>query len=197
MIRYYFSMLSLVPSPVSTDAGIDPFGPKVRRRRAAGRPGDVREPWNLKASASVRLLAAQALELPVHLDTAIALVIERELLRRDLDASERRGGALASLDVHAVKHVAVRLALRSADAVYLRSLTHGAEIDEKRLVVPRPGTELCVGLPARLSAQIFAAGGPQALVEDGDLELAVRLEIAAVCAGRTMSEWAAWTLLSG
>ena len=189
-------MLSLVPSPVNTDAGTDPFGPKVRRRRAAGRPGDVREPWNLKASAAVRRLAAQALELPVHLDTAIALVIERELLRRDLGTSEHLAGALASLDLHAVEHVAVRLALRSADAVYLRSLTHGAEIDVERLVVPRAGAELCVGLPARLSARIFAAGGPQALVENTDLEPAVRLEIAAVCAGKTMSEWAAWTLLS-
>src|SRR5436305_435754 len=138
-------MLSLVPSRVNTDAGIDPFGPKVRRRRAAGRPGDVREPWDLNASAAVRRLAAQALEVPLHLDTALALVIERELLRRDLGTSERRDGALASLDAHAVEHVAVRLALRSADAVYLRSLTHGAEIDEQRLVVPGPGTELCVG----------------------------------------------------
>ena len=189
-------MLSLVPSHVNTDAGIDPFGPKVRRRRAAGRPGDVREPWDLKAGAAVRRLAAQALQVPLHLDTAIALVIERELLRRDLGTSEHLAGALASLDTHAVEHVAVRLALRSADAVYLRSLTHGAEIDEKRLVVPRAGAELCVGLPARLSARILDVGGPQALIENTDLEPAIRLEIAAVCAGKTMSEWGAWTLLS-
>jgi hypothetical protein len=189
-------MLQLVTRPLDPDAAIDPFSPKVRHRRAAGRPGDVREPWELRASAAVRRLATQAVEIPVHLDTAIALVVERELIHRDLAASEHGVSAMAALHGYAVAQGAVTLALRSADAVYLRSLTHGAEIDPERLVVPRTAIALCVGLPARLSARIHAAGGPQALAEDAELTPAIRLEIAAVCAGKTMSEWAAWTLLN-
>lgn len=132
--------------------------------------------------------------MALHLETALALVFERELLRIDFAGFGPVTDVLGALD-RAAAVVCVRSQLPGADAVYLRSLTCGADVDKQRRVIARAGAELRISLPARLSARLLAAGGPNRLAVRDDLTEAVALEVAAVCAGQTMSEWANRTLL--
>lgn len=186
--------MHLVAQPTKIEVTADPFGPPLRRRHASLRPSDVPTPWHVVASVALRRLNARAAEISLHLDTALALVFERELLLVDLADACPVKDVLGALD-HAAARISVRSRLPGADAVYLRSLTCGADVAGKRLVIPRVGSELCVSLPARLSARLLAAGGPNRLAVRDDLAAAVGLEVAAVCAGQTMSEWAARALL--
>jgi hypothetical protein len=195
MVRYYFSMLHLVSQRVDAAASDDPFSPPVHRRHAPGRSWDIAAPWYLRTTSALRRLASQADEFPLHLGTALALVLERELLRIELAATGQAIDVISRLDDAAANHGGVSRALPGADAVYLRSLTSGAAV-ETPVVVPHEDAEVCISLPARLSARLLAAGGPQQIAVRDELPAAIHMEIAAVCAGQTMSEWAAWTLLS-
>src|SRR4051794_30582252 len=118
--------LRVVPPPADAPAG-DPFGNGPSRRRAPGRPGDVPEPWHLPASAHLRRLAALAVQSALHLDTALALIVERELLRSEIDELGLPASTLGRLDA-AARDARVDRRLTGADAVYLRSLRCGAVV---------------------------------------------------------------------
>jgi len=186
--------MHLVPALASTEFVEDPFAPRVGRRITPLRPADVPVPWYVVVDANLRRLEAGAAEVPLHLDTALALVLERELLRDRLSAEAAGHKTLAALDQVAAQQAGVRSPLPGADAVYLRSLTYGVDIGAGWGVVPRSGSEMCVSLPARLSARLLAAGWPEQVTIRDDLSAAIAFEIAGLCSGQTMSEWAAWTL---
>lgn len=187
-------MMHLVPALTDLEVSEDPFAPRVGRRVAPLRPTDVPVPWYVVVNANLRHLEARAADLLLHLDTALALVLERDLLRDQLSAEVAGHTRLAALDQVAAQQSGARSPLPGADAVYLRSLTYGADIGAERRAVPRSGSEICVTLPARLSARLMAAGWPEQITIRDDLVAAIALEVAALCSGQTMSEWAAWTL---
>jgi hypothetical protein len=166
---------------VQRDAGEDPFEPVVRRR-AVGRPGDVRDPWTLAGSTHLEAVAEEARLAGIDLPTAVGLVVECVLTEIDLG---RLGlaRALAPIDEHAA---AVHLdgGVAPADALYLRSLGSSTPAVGGG---KRPGV---VALPARFATRLLRAGGPDAVIAPCRLERAIAWELAAVAAGRTMSEWA-------
>lgn len=187
-------MMHLVPALTDSEVFEDAFAARVGRRVAPLRPTDVPVPWYVVVDSNLRRLEARAADLLLHLDTALALVLERDLLRDRLSAEAAGHKTLAALDQVAGQQAGVRSPLPGADAVYLRSLTYGADIGAERRAVPRSGSEMCVSLPARLSARLLAAGWPEQVTIRDDLSAAIALEIAGLCSGQTMSEWAAWTL---
>lgn len=82
------------------------------------------------------------------------------------------------------------LALPEASARYLRSLTVA-----RRPRRPSDGHRRTVAVPVRLVPRLTAAGDLERLIDRVDIEHAVALEVAAVLAGRTMSEWVVERLL--
>ena len=179
---------------VATETPVDdPFGREDGHRRAPGRPSDVPDPWHISPSSGLRSVADQARQAALHLDTALALVIERELLRGEFNAVGLPTSTLTDLDCIAAE-ARVDQPLGGADAVYLRSLTRGATVVEP-LTPSIAGTSVCVSLPARLSSRLLRAGGIERFTLDEPLAAAVRAEIAALCCGRSMSEWAAQVVL--
>jgi hypothetical protein len=54
-----------------------------------------------------------------------------------------------------------------------------------------------VSIPVRLVPRVSAAGDSESLIETTEIEHAVAMEVAAIRAGRTMSEWVVERLLEG
>jgi hypothetical protein len=181
--------LRLITNEIHT---ADPFGDEISQRVARGRPSDVPEPWWLEVSAPLKRLRRQATQASLPLDTALALIVERELLRQDLARVGLSASALSELDDAAVR-VRVDRQLTGADAIYLRCLL-GRCPPPAQIALPSVGEPVCLSLPARLSTRVLQAGGLDALQLDEQLTLAINAETAALCCGQSMSEWVTWRL---
>lgn len=159
---------------------------ECRISRVAGRTGDRHDPWTLKASEPVRVLARGAAARGVDLELAVRLTVEHALVRRDLIAIGVDAGTV-DLVAHAAR---VSDRLDASAATYLRRLTHPRDGVRSNL-----GDSITVGLPLRLTARLLAVS-IETLIREADLDRAIAWEVAAVVAGRTMSEWAPLAALS-
>jgi hypothetical protein len=154
------------------------------------RPGERREPLLLHGVP--RSLASAAAERGLELGCAIELCLERALVLRDLEAVGR--ASLYPRLLALAEPARVRRALPQAKARYLQFLV-GARERSRGGSHDGCGGDVTIDVPLRLFPRVVD------VAEDADLDAtalceALRLEIAAVSDGRTMSEWAALAALA-
>lgn len=156
--------------------------------RGAVRAGDRHEPWTFHATGRWRALADEATAHGLDFELTARLAVECGLICRDLRAA---GAGVAAVDaVAAVGRVGGRL--DAAASAYLRRLTQAQNVPRQEL-----GESVTVGLPLRLSTRLLVVDVDALIADaDADLDRAIAWEIAAVLAGRTMSEWAPLAALS-
>jgi len=149
------------------------------------RPADRCEPWPLDPRRATGFLqGARAAGLAVELAAVIA--VERLLLEEDL---HQLGLGKASTVLDALAGQArVRRELSEPASAYLASL----ECDRRA----SSRTPAMLALPARLRERIGAREAAE-LLDARMLASAIAWERAAVLSGRTMSEWALFTLAAG
>jgi hypothetical protein len=171
----------------STERHLTSLPPLPALRRAEPRirrPGERREPLDVEVPAA---FAAAAATLGISLAAAVEIAFECELVKEDI-AQLGRGDEFHALVLTAA---GARVAVPTAPtyARYLRALAgnRANTVDEAdRLEEP-------VDLPLRLFPRVLEITPDAALREDR-LRQGVALERAAVCAGRTMSEYAFFAL---
>lgn len=144
----------------------------------------------MRADAALKRVADRADLLGLHFDTAVGVVVERELLELELAAWSH--GAAARLDERA-REARVEVELDAAASSYLAMLgLCNADASE----ATRPfGGELSCLLPGRLWTRLSAGGAPPVAIRGCLLDDAIAWERAAVLAGFTMTEWALRELL--
>jgi hypothetical protein len=173
----------LVPlSPSSGEWGERP-APSIFPRR----PGDHLELWTFDAEGTIREIRRASRERGLNPDTAITLVCERRLVGAELEVS-----ATAALDEAAMTAEAP-LSMWGANRAYLRSLRYGDPLERtSRVPLGVPDAAVPIRLLDRLgNGEVLA----DPLVH-GELESAIGWEVAALCAGRLIGEWALATALT-
>ncbi len=141
------------------------------------RPGELHEPVPVPPASTVAVERAAA-AAGVSTGTAVRLLIELALVRRDV-AAVGRAGVEPQLDAAAASAVVCRR-LSAAEADYVRGLRRGCA-----------GGPTLATVPVRLVGRVAEVDVESALA--GDLPRAVAWEVAAVLSGRTMLEWALMT----
>lgn len=144
---------------------------------ACRRPGELSEPTTLDLPASLKVAAREA-GIPASL--ALTVVAERSLVTREMGAEAAE--LVALLDARA--RLPCRLRLSAASADYARVLV--AALNGRSEASRQDDTVLVV--PTRLADRLRAVPGLSLPVES--LRDALSWELAAVRAGRTMTEWA-------
>lgn len=173
----------LVPLPPDSGDWGERSAPRIFPRR----PGDHLELWTFNAEGTIREIRRASRERGLNPDTAITLVCERRLASAELEAR-----ATVAVDEAAVTTEAP-LSMWGTNRAYLRSLRHGDPL-ERASRIP-----LCVpdaAVPIRLLDRL---GKGEILADPllrGELESAISWEVAALCAGRLIGEWALSTALS-
>jgi hypothetical protein len=163
----------------------DPDEPRFDRPPPRARPSDRLEPWPSSAAAR-KALAHAAREQCVAFETAAVVVVERSLLD---DEFARRGLApLTPVLDEAARAAKVEVALAEPQRAYLRAL-YPSRNSAAPNTMPAP-----VVLPMRLTDRV-ASATLEACLRAELLDSALAWERAAVAAGLTMSEWAAWAAL--
>jgi hypothetical protein len=161
----------------------------VPPRRLPRRPGERREPLALPNLPTALVVAATASQL--ELGCAIELCLERALVVRDL--SELGRSDLYPPLLELVASARIRRGLPTAKARYLQTLLAARERPGFMPDSERGGSDTVVDVPLRLFPRVLD------VVNEGfdaqQLDEAIRLEVAAVADGRTMSEWAALSAL--
>jgi hypothetical protein len=173
----------LVPLPPDSGEWGERSAPSILPRR----PGDHLELWTFNAKGTIREIRRASRERGLNPDTAITLVCERRLASAELEAS-----ATAALDEAAVTTEAP-LSMWGANRAYLRSLRRGDPL-ERASQIPLDVPDAAV--PIRLLDRL---GDGEILADpllQGEFESAIRWEVAALCAGRLIGEWALTTALS-
>lgn len=173
----------LVPLPPDSGEWGERSAPSIFPRR----PGDHLELWTFKAEGTIREIRQASRKRGLNPDTAITLVCERRLACAELEAS-----APSALDEAAMTTEAP-LSMWGANRAYLRSLRHGDPL-ERASRVP-------LGLPdAAVPIRLLDRLGDSEVLADplvhGELESAIGWEVAALCGGRLIGEWALSTALS-
>jgi hypothetical protein len=164
-------VIQLLPTSDPVGASLDELlGPSDMR------PGELCEPVHVSVGPCLRRAAD---ELGISTSLAIALVAEHDLLLADVEAGSH---AIAVLDARATARADLPLPPASAD--YARrlfaALNGSLGVGDADQIPPV--------IPARLMARVTAAGD---VVLRGDcLHQALTWELAAIRAGRTMTEWA-------
>jgi hypothetical protein len=169
--------LSLAPELAVTGATLDELLPP------SGRPGDLQEPWSVDIPMRLKLAAREA---GIGSSLAFTVVAERCLVTLDLAGAG--SGAVALLDARASSPTG--LPTSHAQAAYTRVLVSALngglaahQQDDPTVVVP-------TRLAARLRETSTLEVGPESL------RAAIAWELAAVRAGRTMTEWALGEVLA-
>jgi len=170
----------LVPLPPGSGEWGERSAPSIFPRR----PGDHLELWTFSAEGTIREIRRASRERGLNPDTAITLVCERRLAGAELEAS-----ATAALDEAAMTAEAP-LSMWGANRAYLRSLRHGDPLERaSRVPLGVPDAAVPIRLLDRLGdGEILA----DPLVT-GELESAIGWEVAALCVGRLIGEWALTT----
>lgn len=172
----------LVPLPPDSGEWGERSTPSVFPRR----PGDHLELWTFSAEGTLREIRRASRERGLNADTAITLVCERRLASADLEA-----GAMAALDETAMT-AEVPLSMWGANRAYLHSLRQGDPL-ERASRAPLGAAD--AALPIRLLDRL---GDGEVLADslgNGELGNAIGWEVAALCAGRLIGEWALTTAL--
>lgn len=158
-----------------------------QRRTAAGRPWDELAAFWLPQCAAVEGLAVAAVTRGIEFGLAVAATIERSLAASEI--ARISTSVVPELDELACR-TQVAGAYRGAAVVYLRQLEGGASVARGSALGP-------VTVPGRLAVRLqpFDEDGVAALL-DGDLDIALAWERAAVLEGRTITEWAMVRALS-
>lgn len=144
----------------------------------------------MRADAALGRLAGHAASRGLHFDTAVAAVVERELL--ELEFAAWPHDAAAWLDERA-RGARVEVELDAAASSYLAMLG-ACNADASKAARPFGGEVSCL-LPGRLWTRLSAGGAPPVVVGGCLLDDAIAWERAAVLAGFTMTEWALRELL--
>ena len=118
-------------------------------------------------------------------NTAVALVIERRLALRALESSDP-GSLEVALDRRS-EEPRTSIELWSPHGAYLRHLLRGDDLERKS---DRPLRSPRVALPIRLIDRLGAESPTLTSTSAGELELAVKWEVAALLCGETLTEWA-------
>jgi hypothetical protein len=173
----------LVPLPPDSGEWGEHSAPSIFPRR----PGDHLELWTFNAEGTIREIRRASRERGLNPDTAITLVCERRLASAELEAS-----AMAALDEAAMTTEAP-LSMWGANRAYLRSLRHGDPLER--------ASQVPLGVPdAAVPIRLLDRLGDGEILADpllhGELESAIRWEVAALCAGRLIGEWALTTALA-
>lgn len=178
--------LMLVSAAPEIDAG--PF----ERGRFDGppplaRPSDRLEPWLLESGPSVIAFANAAYQRGVPFQTAVSVVLERQLLGEVLG---RNGIATVVAILDAQAQVAtVECELSDGLAAYVRVLSPRSRDFER--ASPR-----IVALPMRLSERLDGSDSIVPRLDSRLLDSALAWERAAALRGLTMTEWAGLAALS-
>lgn len=152
------------------------------------RPGEFREPVTIDDPEANAALVAEAEACGLGPSQAASLMVEGLLLHRDL-ARMGFGADDASVRLdQAAARSRVSRPLADRDAAYLRALTAGGRPPAGAAPQP-PRLSVSRRLLRRSTREELA------LAVTVPLEPLVRWEVAAVCEGRTLTEWAFATLL--
>lgn len=144
------------------------------------RPGELHEPAPLAVSSS---LNAAARELSISASLALTVVAERSLVTQELAVDAAT--LVALLDQSAAHTRPPRgMQMSAASASYARMLV--AALNGRPGVLPQDDAVLVV--PTRLADRLRATPGLD--LPPSSLRVALAWELASVCAGRTMTEWA-------
>ncbi len=173
----------LVPLPPDSGEWDQRAAPSIFPRR----PGDHLELWTFNTEGTLREIRRASRERGLNPDTAITLVCERRLADAELEA-----GATTALDEAAIRAEAP-LSMSGANRAYLRSLRHGNPL-ERASRAPLGAANAAV--PIRLLDRL---GGDEVLASPlvhDELWSAINWEIAALCVGRLIGEWALTTALA-
>jgi hypothetical protein len=173
----------LVPLP----SGSGEWGKRSEQSILPRRPGDHLELWTFDAEGTIREIRRASRERGLNPDTAITLVCERRLAAAGLEAS-----ATAALDEAAMTAEAP-LSMWGANRAYLRSLRYGDPLERaSRIPLGAPDAAVPIRLLDRLG-DVEVLADP---LVHGELESAIGWEVAALCAGRLIGEWALATALA-
>jgi hypothetical protein len=162
------------------------WGTRTVERSLSRRPGDHVELWTFGNSATLEPIRRAARKRGLNADTAIALVVERRLVLRDL---QRLGGDHTEEIVDGCGSKAKPTSeLWSAHNAYLRHLLYGDDL-ERNSKVPlcSPRAALPIRLVDRLNGcDVFNSTA----TSTAELERAIEWEMAALYRGELMGEWA-------
>jgi hypothetical protein len=161
----------------------------VPPRRLPRRPGERREPLALTNLPTAFAAAATASQL--ELGCGVELCLERALVVRDLSELGRTDLYPPLLELAASARV--RRGLPTARARYLQMLLAARDWPGFMPDSERGGSDTVVDVPLRLFPRVLDVVNES--FDAQQLEEAIRLEVAAVADGRTMSEWAALSAL--
>jgi hypothetical protein len=168
-----------VAAPEASGRTLDELlGPPGRR------PGELHEPLRVAVPARFR---ATAREIGVSTSLGVSVCAERWMVLQDL--GELSAEAAALLDATAAS-ARCELPLSAANADYARLLLaalHGR-------CAPKRFDDAVIVIPLRLSDRLSAV--PTLRLMAGELRPALAWELAALRAGRTMTEWALAAALS-
>jgi hypothetical protein len=154
-------------------------------RALAHRPGDHLEHWSFEAVGTLRSLRSEARKRGINPDTAISIVCERRLAYAELE-SFGLSTVLAAAE-QAVTTAQAPLTMWAANRAYLRHLRHGDPLERaSRTPLGSPQAAVPIRLLERLNEREFLA----APLKRGELAEALGWEIAALCVGKLISEWA-------
>jgi hypothetical protein len=154
-------------------------------RTLAHRPGDHLELWSFEAVGALRSLRREARDRGIHPDTAVSIVCERRLACAELEAVDLLAGLAAIEEAAANVHAPVTM--WGANRAYLRHLRHGDPL-ERESRVPIGGPQAAV--PIRLLERLGEGEVLAAPLEKAELAEALCWEIASLCTGKLISEWA-------
>ncbi len=182
-LRLVDSPLQSLPPVISIDApGVAPAGSRCR-------PGDRRQTVRLGNDPLLAAFKTAATDIGLGLEQAVAIAAEHHLVLADADALGLLPRQTRSLLCATARHAQAKLPLSPAAAAYLR------ELGTRSIPQALGRTPVTVAFPTRLIERMPPSGvastlNPAAITE------ALAWERAAVLVGRTMSEWAMFTLLA-
>jgi hypothetical protein len=167
-----------------------PRPPYIPARRLPRRPGERREP--LVVPLLPHALTQAAAERGLDLGCAVELCLERALVVRDL--ADVGVASLYPRLLALASTTRVRRALPPAKARYLQVLLAALDHRSELTAEEHGASEAVIDIPLRLFPRVVDVV-PSAQLDASALDEALRLEVAAVGSGRSMSEWAALAAL--
>jgi hypothetical protein len=175
------SQQGIVPLPLTGGS----WEERSPMRSLPRRPGDHLELFSFDAVDTLRALRREARERGLNPDTAVSVVCERRLACADLQALGL-GETLATIE-RAAAATQPPLGMWAANRAYLRHLRDGDPLERSARA---PLDALRAAVPIRLLDRLGRCEVLAPLPHHGELEEALSWEVAALCAGQLIGEWA-------